>query len=122
MKILILLMIACSIVVGIPTSLGFISLFGIEFLGPISIIKTGHYSLLMLIAWGGLILTHLALISLFFMTKKSYFKQLLLWIPLGFVILFAVFELLSLILFLPFLIVWVIALLKQRSRTKLALK
>lgn len=111
MKIFIAAMIFLSTFVGIPTNLGYIWLFGTEILGPLSLIEAGHSMgisrILMNII---LILSHIALISLLFLTSKSYFKASLLVVPMVFVIVFTLFNFLMLFLLIPFTIVWVIAL------------
>lgn len=44
MKTLIFLMIIFSIITGVTGNLGFISLYNIEFIGPIAILKSGSYN------------------------------------------------------------------------------
>ncbi len=114
MKALIILMLILTIFVGVPTSLGFISLYGMEFDGPISIFKSGNYNSSMAILWILLVLSHVALASLVFLTTKLYFKTIL--IPLTFIIVFIVSDFWSFFLLIPFIIVWIIALVVQRKR------
>ena len=121
MKALIFLMIICSIITGVTGNLGFISLYEMEFDGPVSLFKLGNYNSSMLVLWIVLVLSHLALISLIFLTKSNYFKTLLVWVPLMFLIIFIVFVFWSFFLLIPFIIVWIIALVKQRNINKLRL-
>jgi len=122
MKILIFLMIIFSIITGVTGNLGFISLYNIEFIGPIAILKSGNYNLSMVVLWIVLVLSHLALISLIFLTRSNYFKTLLVWVPLMFLVIFIVFVFWSFFLLIPFIIVWLIALFKQGRKSSLALK
>lgn len=122
MKILILLMLVLSTITGVPTNLGFVSLYGMEFDGPISIFKSGNYNSSMVILWTLLILSHVALASLVFLTTKLYFKTILIWIPLTFIIVFIVSDFWSFFLLIPFIIVWIVALVKQGRKSSLALK
>ena len=115
-------MVVLSTVTGLPTNLGFISLYGMEFDGPISVFKSGNYNASMLIGWILLILSHIALVSLMFLTSKSYFKTTLIWIPLTFIIFFIVSDFWSFFLLIPFIIVWLIALFKQSKKSNLATK
>lgn len=115
-------MIILSTITGVTGNLGFISLYNIEFIGPIAIFKSGNYNLSMLVLWIVLVLSHFALISLIFLTKSNYFKTLLVWVPLSFLVIFVVFAFWSLFLLSPFIIVWIIALVKQSKKSSLALK
>ncbi|WP_419802268.1 hypothetical protein [Mucilaginibacter sp.] len=121
MKVLVFLMIMFSTITGATGNLGFISLYNIEFIGPIAILKSGNYNLSTLVLWIVLVLSHLALISLIFLTKSNYFKALLVWVPLMFLVIFIVFIFWSFFLLTPFIIVWLIALFKQ-SRKEVKLK
>lgn len=119
MKALVFLMIVLSVFSQINTDIyGLISLRAIEFLEPISIIRAGEYSLPMVVLWVALLLSHLALISLFFLTKKTYFQDLLTWIPLSFILVFIINSFLSFFLLIPFIIVWIVVLIKQRIKSK----
>lgn len=115
-------MIVLSVITGVPTNLGFISLYGTELAGPIAIFKSGNYNSSLVVLWLALVSSHIALASLIFYTKKPYFKTLLIWIPLLFLIIFVVFVFWSFFLLIPFMIVWIIALVVQRKRDLLIAK
>lgn len=68
MKPLIFIMIFFSFVMGIPTNLGWITLFTTEFIDPLyMIINSGHFTIIHLILWVILWLIHIALVGLFFL-------------------------------------------------------
>ena len=90
-------------------------LFNAEFTNTFKLIKDGPLAPIHLFVWILLLMSHLIVISLFFLTKKSYFNDLLIVAPLSFVILYiAHASALVIILLIPFIIVWIIALIKQR--------
>lgn len=123
MKALIILMLTLSVFVQIHTDIyGLVALYHIEFLEPVSIIQSGNYNTLMLILWLALLFSHLSLVSLLFLTKKAYFRDLLIWVPLSFILIFILNSFLSFFLLIPFIVVWVIALIKQGRKSSLALK
>lgn len=112
MKILLIIMILLSIVVGIPTNLGYLSLFGIEFSGPISEIKAGTFLTYRLIHWIVLLCTHILFISLLFIKQDRNFSTYFFWFTLLFIIVFVLFDFFALFYLIPFILVWFIALIK----------
>ena len=115
-------MIALSVVVGIPTNLGFISLFGLEILGPLSILKAGRGLSTHVLLFGSILLIlHILLISMVFLTKQRYFRSMMIWVPLFFVIFFTIYNFWSLPLLVPFIIVWLIAIFRDRKSSQIAL-
>jgi hypothetical protein len=121
MKILLILMIILSVAVGIPINggdKGWLSLWGPEFSYPVSmIIKSGTstFSLPEIILWIMLLIAHIGVISLPFLTHKSYFNSLLIGAPLAFILIFIVFaSIFIIIVLIPFIIVWIVALLSRK--------
>lgn len=119
MKVLILLMLFFSVFMGIPTNKAFFSLYGSEFLGVISMIKAGTYPAIQLVCWILLLITHAGMVSLLFLTNKSYFGALLMIIPFLFIF-FYIFstDILIIVLLIPFIIVWIIAIIWQSGNKK----
>ncbi len=111
MKILLILMILLSLFTGVPTNKGWFILYEFEF-WPLTDGDINAEQLMFLIIWIPLVLSHLGLAALLFMTQKSYFHTLLVIIPLAFLFLFIVFMHLSAPLLVPFLLVWFVALIK----------
>jgi hypothetical protein len=108
-KTLLILMILLSIFVGEPTHLGWVFLYNLEFTRIIFLIKAGEISLLMLFIWIMLVVTHLGIICLPFLTSKMYFKTLLYAIPLAFILLYMItLGVIAAFLLTPFAIVWLI--------------
>lgn len=111
MKILIFIMIILSIFMGIPTNLGWFTLYGSE-ISPILMLKAGTFPMHRLPTWILLIISHLGVFSLLFIAKSKYFDQLLFWFPLIFVLLFTLFDFFNLLYLIPFIIFWIITLVK----------
>lgn len=101
--------------VGIPTNLGFITLFGLEILGPLSILKEGRGLGSHVLTFGTILIgLHFILISMFFLTKHRYFRSILIWVPLLFIIFFTIYNFWALPLLVPFIVVWIIAICKEK--------
>lgn len=118
MKKLIMLLLFLSAFVGINGNLGWLTLYGAEFLGPISLIKANLFTAFEMVHWIILLISHMMVLSLIFLTKNRNFMLLLVWFPLQFIFVFASFNLLASFFLLPFIIVWIIAVIKQRRLTK----
>lgn len=121
MKVLLILMIVLSVAVGIPINggdKGWLSLWGPEFSYPVStIFKTGTstFTSSEFILWIMLLIAHIGVISLPFLTQKSYFNTLLIGAPLAFIIIFILLaSILIIVVLIPFIIVWIIALLSRK--------
>lgn len=114
MRILILLMIILSIFMGIPTNLGWFTLYGSEF-SPILMLKENTFPTYRLILWVLLLCSHLGVFSLFFITKKQYFNQLLFWFPFVFILLFVVFDSFTLLYLIPFIIFWIVTIIRAKK-------
>jgi hypothetical protein len=117
MKTLLILMIFLSVCMGIPSNIGWFSLYGTEFTGPISEIRAGSFPMYRLSCWVILLLAHISVISLLLFTKKKYFTALLIGSPLFFILIFTAFDLFALVFLIPFIIVWIIALVVQSKKT-----
>jgi hypothetical protein len=118
MKKLLALLLFLSVFVGINGNLGWLTLFGAEFSGPISLIRANLFTSFEMIHWIILLISHTLVVSLIFLTKNRNFMLLLVWFPLQFIIVFALFNLLASFFLLPFIIFWIIAVVKQRRLTK----
>ena len=115
MKTLIYLMVLLSIFMGVPTNLGWFTLFGSEITGPFSKLAAGTYHVADFPNWILLLLSHIAVISLVFLVNRKDFKMYLIWLPLLFIILFTLYDLFALFLLVPFIIVWIISLIKVKK-------
>jgi hypothetical protein len=115
MKLGIVLMILLSIIMGISTNLGWFTLYGTEFLGPISLINAGLLTLAQKIVWCVLLFSHILTTSLFFLTKNKRFMLYLVWFPLQFILVFVIFNLLVVFLLIPYIVTWIFLILKQRK-------
>ncbi len=118
MKKLIVLMLFFSVFMGVSTNIGWISLYGAEFSAPLYSIKSGSFTNLNILHWIVLLLSHILVFSLLFLTKNKFFLLLLVWFPLQFILVFASFNLLASFFLAPFIIVWIIAVIKQRKLIK----
>lgn len=119
MKLLLVLMLVLSLIVGLPISGNWSFLYQYEFPAMIELFKTGELSPSKLILWIVLLIAHLGLISLLFLTQKSYFRTLLIVIPLLFILIYMVWSLLLSFLLIPFVVVWIVALAIQNKTAAL---
>lgn len=123
MKALLFLMIVFSIGISVNTDeFGRVSLFGMEFLGAAQGLEAMHFDIFYLFCWIMLLVLHLVLISMFFLSQKSYFKNLLIWVPIGFIVFFVFVNFFSIFLLIPFLGIWLVALLYYFLKGKLNIK
>lgn len=118
MKKLIILMLLLSVFMGVSTNIGWFTLYGTEFSGPISLIKGNLFTAFEMVHWSILLLAHAMVVSLIFLTKNKNFMLLLTWFPLQFLIIYMSFDLLASFFLIPFMVVWIIAVIKQRKLTK----
>ncbi|MEX8549320.1 MAG: hypothetical protein V5804_17095 [Mucilaginibacter sp.] len=65
-----------------------------------------------------LLVAHAITISLLFLTRKKHFPELLFCAPLLYIIFFVFFNLLAIPLLFPFILIWLAALLYQKTKTK----
>jgi len=118
MKGLIILMLIFSLFVNVNTDIfGWVSLYKMEFSDAVSQIKSMDYDFAFCLFWVMLLTSHLAIISLLFFIKKESFGELIVWVPLLYLISFILFNPLSVFLLLPFIAVWLVAITYQRTRT-----
>jgi hypothetical protein len=93
--------------------MGYLSLYGGEFSGPISMLTAGTIPAFFLIAWMLLLLVHAGVICLVFITGKKYFKPLLVALPILFILLNILVGSIFIIIFLlPFIVMWSLCLMK----------
>jgi hypothetical protein len=100
---------------GIPTNIGWFTLYGTEFLGPLSEMKIGTFATYRYFLLALVLLSHIGKFVLPFITKKPVFGKLLIWLPLLFVVFFIAFDNFAIIYLIPFIIVWVILLGVQKG-------
>lgn len=123
MKILLAVMIVLSLFVGLPINGEWYMLYIYEFQANAAMFKRGTLSHSNTALWILLLLLHITVIALPFLTKSKYFKKLLFWIPPLFVLVYILPVPLYLIWLIPFILTWVISLImyqngerKQRAR------
>src|SRR5665213_992108 len=110
-KTFLILLILLSFFAGEPTHLRWVFLYNSEFTNIILFIKAGQMSPLMWVFWIMLLVMHLAVICLPFLTSKTYFKNLLYAAPLAFMLLYMItLGAIAAFLLIPFAIVWLICL------------
>ncbi|WP_131536138.1 hypothetical protein [Pedobacter nototheniae] len=112
-KLLLVLMIISSLFMGIKIKQwGF--LFGFEFYEfPVKMLK--HESIKNILAWGVLVFSHTIIFILPFITNKTYFNKALVLAPIIFICAFCILNIGFLILLFPFIIVWIIAVVKYKK-------
>lgn len=113
MKVLLILMIFLSLFVGISINGVWSSLYNFEFPSVIDMIKTGIFTKIEIIEWALLLVVHMVIVILPFLTKVKYFRHLLMIAPAIFVLLYFIVGGAVAFLLVPFIIVWVIAVFKQ---------
>ena len=123
MKILLILMIILSVAIGVPINggeKGWASLWGAEFSGPVSaIFESGlaEFTYAQFILWVLLLIAHIGIVALPFLTRRSYFNLLLVSAPLAFILIYIIYASLFIaILLVPFIIVWIIALIIREKQ------
>ena len=95
-------MIILSLVVRINFNDTDNSLYGAELIAPITMIKNGEFTLLQVIEWILLLIAHFVIFCLPFLTGRKYFKTLLLYAPLCFIIIYILYaSIFILILLIP---------------------
>ncbi len=111
-------MLILSVFMGIRTNIGWMTLYGSEFAEPWAEFTTGRPNQNIFPFWFLLIIAHISAFSLLFLADKLYFKTVLFGFPLGFIVSFILYDILSSFFLIPFIIVWLIALFKQRNKVK----
>jgi hypothetical protein len=93
------------------------SLYAAEFPNTFGMIKAGLLTSIQLIEWIMLLMVHVVIVCLPFLTRRKYFKGLLIWAPLSFIIIYMLYaSVFVVVLLIPFIIVWIIALVAQFAR------
>lgn len=112
MKVLIILLLFFSFIIGIPTNLGYFSLFSAEFSAPISLVKSGMMEGFRLFHWIALILSHILVLCLAFFKNTRQYRLFWFWSPLVFITVFTLFTVFAFLLLIPFIVIWLIGLYK----------
>ena len=108
-------MVIFSIFMGIPTNLGWFTLYGDEISGPLTMLRENTFPVYRIPLWILLLLSHLCVISLTLLTKNRNFNKLLFWFPLVFILLFMAFNFFAIIYLIPFIILWIITMIKAKK-------
>jgi hypothetical protein len=112
-------MILLSVAIGIPINggdKGWFSLVGAEFTGPVELLKYGSLTQMEIIIWILLLISHFAVISLLFLTKKRYFRDLLIMAPASFLLIYIAHSSIAIVfLLIPFIILWIGAIVMQNK-------
>ncbi len=109
-------MVIMSLTVGIPFNGESNFLYTAEFTNTFRLLKDEALTPLQIIIWILLLITHFVVISLLFLTQKSYFRDLLIIAPASFLLIYIAHASLAIIfLLLPFIILWIVALIKQNK-------
>lgn len=115
-EILLSMMMLCFLFAVIPIDGGTsFSHFQNDLLTAFSSIKAGK-NRLMDIVWLLLLVLDIPLLSVVFFRKKSYFNSVLEWIPACFLALFIVYNYMAFFFLIPFIIIWAIALIKEKQQ------
>ncbi|MBB5638499.1 hypothetical protein HDE68_004431 [Pedobacter cryoconitis] len=110
MKFLLVLMIVFSFIGGFSINGVWSFLFQFEFIDMLNMIKMGNQSSSEVVAWIAILIGHIGIISLPFLTKNIYFKVVLLSAPLLFILGFiASVSILAIVFLFPLIITWIIA-------------
>ncbi|WP_374951272.1 hypothetical protein [Mucilaginibacter sp.] len=119
MKFLLMLLIIFSLLIGIPINggeKGWISIYGVEVSAPMSLLKAGLMTNFEFITWILLLITHMSIFSLPFITKSKHFKKALYFFPTSYLILFLLVGNVAILLLLPFIITWIIVMFIANER------
>lgn len=118
LKAIVVLMIVSSLVIGLPIENKWLFLFQLEFIHYPKLILLNSATSLQLLLWIFIVLMHLCIIALTFIFSKRYFKWLLILAPPLYAI--AVYFLMqgAIVLLIPFLLLWVLAIFKMNLENK----
>lgn len=115
MRVLIILMLLLSLFVGIPINGQWATLYGFEFISIPEMIRYETLNYLQIFIWIILLLSHIGLLLLLFIIHEPYFKRLLIYLPILFILSFTALDFFNLFFLIPFIVVWIICLLKARK-------
>ncbi len=117
MKTLLAVMIVFSVIGGFSINGQWSFLYQFEFVDFPTLLKTGHQTAGGVIAWLLILIAHCGILALLFMTSKRYFWHLLVIAPLLFIAAFVASATVFVLFFLvPFIIVWMVALVMAGNR------
>ena len=115
MKAILIIMLLLSLFVGIPINGQWSTLYLFEFFSIPEMIRYGVISYPKIVIWIVLLLSHFGLFLLPFSIHKRWFMPLLIYSPIVFILSFTILEPFHLLYLIPFIIVWIICLLKARK-------
>jgi hypothetical protein len=115
-KSIVFLMILSSLFVGVKIK-KWSFLFQFEFIDfPTKMIN--HSSTLEIVAWIILILSHIGITLILFLTNKSIQMRLLKFLPPIFILSYSYLNVIFLIFLIPFIVLWIIAMANNRKLAK----
>jgi len=106
--VLLMVMIALSLFAGMSINQNWFFTYQFEFIDYPAIIRAGHSNMRDNLLWGILLLAHFGIFSLPFLINGRYFKKLLLWLPIIYLLAYLLFQGEFIILLIPFIIIWLI--------------
>ncbi len=116
-RFLIVMMLLASLFVGIPVKSGWVLLYMFEF-DQIPKEVVPDFGPFYLVLWLLLLITHFGIALLIFWINRSYFRTLLIWIPLIFTALYAILQPISVLFLIPFIVTWLLTTLREWERRK----
>ncbi|MCX2584398.1 hypothetical protein [Pedobacter sp. MR22-3] len=119
--ILSIVLVTLSLFSGISINSNWFFIYQFEFIDYPKIIVADNAKIVKILLWAVVVLAHLGIISLPFITKTTYYNKILFWAPLiyllGYVFLRAEF----IVLLIPFIIIWLI-IMRVTQRSAISLK
>ncbi|QNR83023.1 hypothetical protein H9N25_13660 [Pedobacter riviphilus] len=113
--ILLVLMILLSLFSGISINRNWGFIYQFEFIDFLQLREREFKDYLI---WGIIIVSHVGIISLPFLVKTSYFKKVLLYFPLVYLLGYLLLEAGFFMLLIPFMIVWIVTIVYHRKTEK----
>jgi len=113
--ILLVLMILLSLFSGISINRNWGFIYQFEFIDFLQLRERGFKDFLI---WGIVILSHIGIISLPFLVNSIYFKKMLLYFPLIYLLGYLFLEAGFFMLLIPFMIVWIVTMVYHRKTEK----
>jgi len=108
---LLIVMILLSLFIGMSINRNWFFIYQLEFIDYPEILKDGREdNVRNIILWVIILLSHIGIIILPFLTKSRLFSKLLLWFPLIYLLSYVFFRAEVVFLLIPFIIIWVMTL------------
>ncbi|SFA39583.1 hypothetical protein SAMN04488511_101476 [Pedobacter suwonensis] len=108
---LLIVMILLSLFIGMSINRNWFFIYQLEFIDYPEILKDGREdNVRNIILWVIILLSHMGIIILPFLTKSHLFSKSLLWFPLIYLLSYVFFRAEVVFLLIPFIIIWVMTL------------